>query len=113
MRASSRPLTLMPSVCVAAMLLVLLLYRALAQDTGVESESSRRSAYDPRDSRAGLARVNGQGPFAFGLNHGSVGGSLGHGALVEKLKLPLADGFVISDGSGLKGRGATTPESKP
>jgi hypothetical protein len=107
MRASSRPLTLMPSVCVTAMLLVLLVYRALAQDTGVEIRVITHVPLVTSGARVTVdARVNGQGPFAFGLDIGASGAAWVTRALVEKLKLPLADGFVISDGSGLKGRRA-------
>jgi len=90
-----------------AMLLVLLVHSALAQDTEVEIKVITQVPLVTRGSRVTVdARVNGQGPFTFGIDTGASGAAWVTKALVEKLKLPLADGLVIADGSGLKGHRA-------
>jgi len=50
--------------------------------------------------------VNGQGPFLFGLDTGASQAALVTKALVERLKLPVVEGFRVSDGSGINSRNA-------
>lgn len=50
--------------------------------------------------------VNGQGPFLFGLDTGASQAALVTRALVERLHLPVVDGFRVSDGSGINSRNA-------
>jgi len=60
-----------------------------------------------RGSRVTLdVMVNGQGPFAFGLDTGASGAAWVTRALVARLHLPVVDGFRISDGSGVESRSA-------
>jgi hypothetical protein len=89
------------------MLLVLLAPGSPAQDTGGGPRVVTQIPLQTNGSRVTLdATVNGRGPFAFGLDTGASGAAWVTRALVEKLNLPLADGVVVSDGSGLKGRRA-------
>ena len=107
MRASPRPPTFVTSVHATAMLLVLLAHSSLAQDTRNEPRVITQIPLQTSGSRVTVdASVNGQGPFAFGLDTGASGAAWVTRALVEKLNLPLVDGGVISDGSGMKGRRA-------
>ena len=58
-----------------------------------------------RDSRVSLeVMVNGQGPFRFGLDTGASQAAWVTRALVEKLNLPVVEGFRVSDGTGKNSR---------
>lgn len=92
----------------AAMPLLLVAHGALAQDVrGVGPRVLTQVPLQMRGSRVTLdVTVNGQGPFVFGLDTGASGTAWVTRALVERLKLPIVDGFVVGDGSGVKGRSA-------
>lgn len=98
----------MLSAFVTGMLALLMAQGPLAQDEpGVAPRVVTQVPLQMRGSRLTLdVRVNGQGPFAFGLDTGASGTAWVTRALVERLNLPLVDGFVISDDSGVKGRSA-------
>ncbi len=106
-RAPSRHVTLRCAVRAATMLLVCLMQSALAQDGFVDLDVIAEVPLRMRGSRVTVdVTINGQGPFAFGLDTGASGAAWISAALVEELKLPAAEGFVVSDGSGMKGRRA-------
>jgi predicted aspartyl protease len=48
--------------------------------------------------------VNGQGPFLFGLDTGLSQPAMVSQTLVERLQLPIVEGFRLSDGSGKNSR---------
>ncbi len=50
--------------------------------------------------------VNGQGPFPFGWDTGASQAAWVTRALVERLHLPVVEGFRVSDGTGINSRNA-------
>jgi hypothetical protein len=93
------------SAIVTMIVFVSIAHRAFAQPIPREPTVITQIPLQTRGSQVVVdVMVNGHGPFSFGLDTGASGSARVTKALVERLSLPLVDGFTVSDGSGLKAR---------